>query len=56
MPHLTNKAPVQAANLQYSGIGLASVYSVLLFRDKISFVGWLGIGVIVASGTRTIQD
>ena len=50
MPHLTNKAPVQAANLQYSGIVFASVYSVLLFGDKIPFIGWLGIAVIVASG------
>ncbi len=39
-----------AANLQYSGIVSASVYSVLLFGDKIPFIGWLGIAVIVASG------
>ena len=39
-----------AANLQYSGIVFASVYSVLLFGDKIPFIGWLGIAVIVASG------
>ena len=39
-----------AANLQYSGIVFASVYSVLLFGDKIPFIGWLGIAVIVSSG------
>ena len=39
-----------AANLHYSGIVFASVYSVLLFGDKISLIGWLGIAVIVASG------
>ena len=39
-----------AANLQYSGIVFASVYSVLLFGDKIPLSGWLGIAVIVASG------
>ena len=31
-----------AANLQYSGIVFASVYSVLLFGDKIPLIGWLG--------------
>ena len=39
-----------AANLQYSGIVFASVYSVLLFGDNIPLSGWLGIAVIVASG------
>ena len=39
-----------AANLQYSGIVFASIYSVLLFGDNIPFIGWLGIVVIVASG------
>nr|HPH12934.1 DMT family transporter [Burkholderiaceae bacterium] len=38
------------ANLQYSGIVFASVYSLLLFGDKIALIGWLGIVVIVASG------
>ena len=39
-----------AANLQYSGIVFASIYSVLLFGDKIPLSGWLGIAVIMASG------
>ena len=38
------------ANLQYSGIVFASIYSLLLFGDKIPLMGWLGIVVIVASG------
>ncbi len=52
-----------AANLQYSGIVFASVYSVLLFGDNIPWIGWLGIAVIVASGiaatvlrARTLPD
>jgi S-adenosylmethionine uptake transporter len=31
------------ANLQYSGIVFASVYSLLLFGDKIALIGWLGM-------------
>lgn len=38
------------ANLQYSGIVFAAFYSLLLFGDKISLLGWVGMGVIVASG------
>ena len=38
------------ASLQYSGIVFASIYSVILFDDAISPVGWLGIVVIVLSG------
>lgn len=38
------------ANLQYSGIVFASIYSLLLFGDEIPLIGWLGIVVIVASG------
>ncbi len=38
------------ANLQYSGIVFASIYSLVLFGDKIPLIGWLGIVVIVASG------
>ena len=52
-----------AANLQYSGIVFASIYSVLLFGDNIPWIGWLGIAVIVASGiaatvlrARTLPD
>ena len=38
------------ANLQYSGIVFASIYSLVLFGDDIPLLGWAGIGVIVLSG------
>jgi S-adenosylmethionine uptake transporter len=38
------------ANLQYSGIVFAALYSLLLFGDKIPLMGWVGMGLIVASG------
>lgn len=38
------------ANLQYSGIVFAALYSLLLFGDQIPLLGWAGMGVIVASG------
>ncbi|MEJ8849126.1 DMT family transporter [Variovorax rhizosphaerae] len=38
------------ANLQYSGIVFAAVYSVALFGDRIDGLGWGGMALIVASG------
>ncbi len=38
------------ANLQYSGIVFAAVYSLLLFGDEIPPSGWLGMALIVCSG------
>lgn len=38
------------ASLQYSGIVFASVYSLLLFGDRIPLSGWFGIALIVTSG------
>jgi len=38
------------ANLQYSGIVFAAMYSVLLFGDRIDAAGWFGMALIVASG------
>jgi len=38
------------ANLQYSGIVFAGLYSVLLFGDRIDALGWGGMALIVASG------
>jgi len=38
------------ANLQYSGIVFAAIYSLLLFGDQIALLGWTGMGLIVASG------
>jgi len=39
-----------AANLQYSGIVFAALYSLMLFGDQIPLSGWLGMLVIVVSG------
>lgn len=36
--------------LQYSGIVFATLYAVLLFGEQIPPVGWIGMGLIVASG------
>lgn len=38
------------ANLQYSGIVFAGLYSVLLFGDHLPLIAWAGMALIVASG------
>lgn len=38
------------ANLQYSGIVFASVYSVLLFGDHLPLLDWTGMALIIGSG------
>jgi S-adenosylmethionine uptake transporter len=38
------------ANLQYSGIVFAAIYSLVLFGDRIALIGWAGMALIVASG------
>ncbi len=38
------------ANLQYSGIVFGAAYGVVLFGDRIPLFGWVGMGLIVASG------
>ena len=43
-------ATLVVASMQYSGIVFASVFSLTLFGDHITPMGWLGIAVIVASG------
>ena len=43
-------ATLVVASMQYSGIVFASIYSITLFGDHIAPMGWLGIGVIMASG------
>ena len=43
-------ATLVVANLQYSGIVFAALYSLLLFGDDIPFIGWAGMALIVASG------
>lgn len=46
----TQAATLVVANLQYSGIVFAAVYSVLLFGDRIDAAGWAGIALIIGSG------
>ena len=43
-------ATLVVANLQYSGIVFAGLYSVWIFEDALPLIGWLGMGLIVVSG------
>ncbi len=43
-------ATLVVANMQYSGIVFASIFSLVIFGDQISLTGWAGIVLIVASG------
>jgi len=43
-------ATLVVASMQYTGIVFSVIYSLLLFGDPISPMGWAGIAVIVASG------
>ena len=43
-------ATLVVANLQYSGIVFATIYSLVLFGDQIPAMGWLGMMLIVTSG------
>ncbi len=43
-------ATLVVASMQYSGIVFASVFSLTLFGDHITLMGWIGIAVIVGSG------
>jgi S-adenosylmethionine uptake transporter len=38
------------ANLQYSGIVFGALFGLFLFGDQIPLMGWLGMGLIMASG------
>jgi len=40
---------LMVANLQYSGIVFAAVYSLILFGDNIPLIGWAGMGLIIVS-------
>ena len=46
----TQGAMLTVASLQYSGIVFAAIYSLVLFGDRISPLGWGGMAVIMASG------
>ncbi|RYX90691.1 MAG: DMT family transporter [Comamonadaceae bacterium] len=43
-------ATLVVANLQYSGIVFAAIYSITLFGDRLPLIGWAGMALIVASG------
>ena len=43
-------ATLVVASLQYSGIVFGALYSVVLFDDGITLMGWLGMALIVGSG------
>ncbi len=48
-------ATLVVANLQYSGIVFAGIYSLAIFGDQLPLMGWLGMGLIIVSGiTATI--
>ncbi|VWX55736.1 conserved membrane hypothetical protein [Burkholderiales bacterium 8X] len=46
----TESGTLLVANLQYSGIIFAAIYSVLLFGDPIDAAGYAGMALIIASG------
>jgi S-adenosylmethionine uptake transporter len=43
-------ATLVVANLQYFGIAFAGLFGLLIFDDILPWYGWLGMGLIVASG------
>lgn len=46
----TQRGTLVVANLQYSGIVFAAIYSVALFGDQLPPIAWLGMVLIVGSG------
>ena len=46
----TPRGTLVVASLQYSGIVFAGLYGLLLFGESIPTVGWVGMGLIIASG------
>ncbi|AVS85595.1 DMT family transporter [Paracidovorax avenae] len=46
----SQRGTLVVANLQYSGIVFAGVYSVMLFGDDIPPIGWAGMALIIVSG------
>jgi drug/metabolite transporter (DMT)-like permease len=46
----TESGTLVVANLQYSGIVFAAIYSVMLFDDRIDTLGWAGMALIIGSG------
>ena len=46
----TENGTLVVANLQYSGIVFAAIYSVVVFGDRIDALGWAGMALIIGSG------
>ncbi|MEG0413407.1 MAG: DMT family transporter [Comamonas sp.] len=46
----TARGTLVVANLQYSGIVFAGLYSLFLFNDRLGWEGWLSMTLIVVSG------
>ncbi len=46
----THGATIVVANLQYSGIVFAALFGLVLFGDRIAWIGWAGMALIAASG------
>ena len=44
-----NRGTLMVANLQYSGIVFAAIYSIVLFGETIPLLGWAGMALIVVS-------
>jgi len=41
------------ANLQYAGIIFSSLWGMMIWSDRLNWVSWLGMGLIIASGIAT---
>lgn len=41
------------ANLQYAGIVFSSLWGTMVWDDKLNWISWLGMALIVASGIAT---
>jgi len=41
------------ANLQYAGIVFSSLWGTLVWNDKLNWISWLGMALIIASGIAT---
>jgi S-adenosylmethionine uptake transporter len=42
--------PLLTANLSYCGIVFSSVLGVIVWQDKLSWLGWMGMLIILISG------
>jgi len=45
----SSRGTLLVANLQYSGLIFASIYSMLVFGDYLPLMAWLGMAIIVVS-------